>query len=145
MHGNLKPENILINKDKKVILSDAGIGYGLNGKFNLLNNESMMQSRYLEKIALSNSSITLERDIWSCGVIFLELVLGRSSLTNAQIDELGPDKVVHMLSNIKAYSKEMVQFISRCFIKIPSSRPKVKDLMADQWFSKTIFLNRQLI
>lgn len=83
IHRDIKPQNILVNKDQSVKIADYGLArnYGLHSTFTPVvvtlwyrSPELLLQCKY-------NTSI----DIWSVGCIFAELYL-RRALFSAQTE-----------------------------------------------------------
>jgi mitogen-activated protein kinase 1/3 len=73
IHRDLKPPNILVNKDCQIKICDFGLGRGLDDSGNLTEYVTTRWYRAPEVI-LSPSQYSKAMDIWSIGCIFAELM-----------------------------------------------------------------------
>lgn len=74
VHLDLKPENILIDKKKGVKISDFGICKNLEHSLSVTSTFKGTIS-YMSPERLCNRAYSFNADIWSLGVIALEIVL----------------------------------------------------------------------
>lgn len=89
MHRDLKPNNVLVNKDCKLKICDLGLARGFD--FEDENKTTYVVTRWYRapEVILKASEYTKAIDIWSIGCIFAEL-LGRTPLFPGQnyLDQL---------------------------------------------------------
>lgn len=73
MHWDLKPENVLINKDFEVWICDFGSAKYCNGK----KNSTFVVSMFYRapELYLNYQSYDFRIDIWSFGCILAEMIL----------------------------------------------------------------------
>ena len=89
LHRDLKPQNLLINKDNVLKIGDFGLarGYGIPVK-NYTNEVVTLWYRPPD-VLLGNKTYGTTVDMWSIGCIFAEMVLGKPLFTgNSENDQL---------------------------------------------------------
>jgi len=146
IHRDIKAENLLVNLDGTVKLSDFGVSARLMDKKS--KRKSYVGTPYWmapevikgEEIGGYNEKV----DIWSLGITCIEMATGKPPN-----HRLGPGEVVIAIVE-KApptvhgdFSKTMKNFIAQCLIKDPNNRPSVKELMKHEFIKtakKTIYL-----
>lgn len=78
IHGDIKPANILIDKDGNLKLCDFGLSFGLlNVGSDAVSNAKISSPLYRD-IEIDNleKSFSFEIDLWSAGIVMLEIVTG---------------------------------------------------------------------
>lgn len=128
-HGHLIPSNIIIGNDGIIKLSDFYINPFIEST-SLFENILERQNRYTNLNILQKNN-----DIWSLGVILLDLTFGKDCLSDNEISKITPKKVKSLFQYDSFYSNEMSQFISQCF-EIKTKRPKIIELLESLWISK---------
>lgn len=142
VHRDLKPENLLYvteDPNSQLVLADFGIAKELLTPDEVLTSAAGSFG-YCAPEVLTGTGHGKPCDIWSLGVIAFTLLGGyspfRSENVNDFLQEVQNDPVVifhkQYWKNISQYAKD---FIERCLIVNPKSRPSAKELLSDPWIT----------
>lgn len=129
IHGNLKPENILIDNYSLLKVSDFSLEMWRNGNTELSSKENGYLSPEIKKGKIHS----LSDDIWSFGVVILELSYGRNTFNESEISKMNPKKIKIEFERRGGYSNEMCSFVCKCFERKGRNRAKVIELLKDKW------------
>ena len=131
-HGDIKPENILLDSNFNVKLSDFGFS-----KTNLISgDESKSGTLYYAapELFVKGNFDSLKTDIWSIGITLYCLdqndfpyIVGDQDFVIDQITSLN----FHLNDNI---SSSLLKIFKRC-TACPEKRPNIDELMNDEYFS----------
>ena len=76
IHRDLKPQNIMIQEDGQIKITDFGIAMALNSTQLTQTNSVMGSVHYLPPEQASGKGSTIKSDIYSMGILFYELLTG---------------------------------------------------------------------
>lgn len=135
LHRDIKPANILFNVKGQVKVTD----FGISSVGQRLNSTVIGTTKYLSPERLSASKYGFASDIWSIGIVLIELVTGRfpfdsvSSIFDLKvaIDELSVEDLVP--SSITGHFLELLKF---CLQKNPDNRIPAKYFLRSPWFEQ---------
>ncbi|XP_031491897.1 G-type lectin S-receptor-like serine/threonine-protein kinase At5g35370 [Nymphaea colorata] len=84
IHCDIKPENILLNDPKQIKLSDFGLSKLLTLEQSNLFTTMRGTRGYLAPEWLTNSAISEKTDVYSYGMVLLEIIRGRKNCSAAE-------------------------------------------------------------
>ena len=137
MHRDIKPDNVLVNTQGFVKLTDFGITKQLDetiaggwaGTF-------CGTLFYLSPERMENEKYSYEGDIWSIGILLIELMTGHYPYQKHK-------GILEMLEQIKYdpspnlpetyFSADLRDFLSRCLKKKPHERDSAIALLSHPW------------
>ncbi|NXC97494.1 MP2K5 kinase, partial [Certhia familiaris] len=128
---DVKPSNMLVNTRGQVKLCDFGVSTQL---VNSIAKTYVGTNAYMAPERISGEQYGIHSDVWSLGISFMELALGRFPYPQVR---LFITAVCHC--DIHSYespvlpagefSEPFVHFITQCMKKQPKERPAPEDLM----------------
>ncbi|NXW04128.1 MP2K5 kinase, partial [Fregetta grallaria] len=131
LHRDVKPSNMLVNTRGQVKLCDFGVSTQL---VNSIAKTYVGTNAYMAPERISGEQYGIHSDVWSLGISFMELALGRFPYPQVR---LFITAVCHC--DIHSYespvlpagefSEPFVHFITQCMKKQPKERPAPEDLM----------------
>ena len=154
IHRDIKGANILLSEDGYAKLGDFGVGTKLLLKENF--RSSIKGSPYwMSPQVIQKENYDSKTDIWSLGITCIELTQGEPPFS-----ELNPNEVMDIIGNKKFtfndffmgkksnYSKEFINFISKCLEINPQNRGSAKELIRHSFIVKyakdNIFMKKLL-
>ena len=131
-HRDLKPENVLLSSDGSVKLADFGLAtkdsisddFGCGSTF-YMSPECQKQPHYAERYA------SAPNDIWSLGIILVNLTCGRNPWKRASYDDStyrAFRKDPSFLQSILPISPELNAILSKIFEIDPTKRISIREL-----------------
>lgn len=101
IHFDIKPENILLDKNFNAKVSDFGLSKLIEREQKVVVTTLKGTLGYLAPEWLRSSFITEKVDVYSFGVVVLEILCGRRNLDRSQ-----PEEAMHLLSVFEKKAKE---------------------------------------
>jgi len=139
VHRDLKPANLMLTTEGLVKISDFGISSELDSTMGMCNT-FVGTANYMSPERLSASEYSFPSDIWSFGLIMLELIMGQYPYPNAtnyfQLLSNIMDGEVPKVPEEVDLSKELRDFVSLCLSKEPSKRPTAAELLDHPWMKQ---------
>jgi tRNA A-37 threonylcarbamoyl transferase component Bud32 len=137
VHRDVKPGNILVTPDGRVLLTDFGIAKGLDGGDDLTSDNVMMgTAKYLSPEQVRGRKLDGRADLYSLGLVLYECLAGRvpfigetdadTALARLQRD---PTDLARLRPTL---SRGLVDLIHRLLARNPNRRPATgADLRAE--------------
>ncbi|XP_066336994.1 uncharacterized protein [Miscanthus floridulus] len=134
IHMDLKPLNILLDDDMVPKITDFGISR-FDGKSQTMSKERHYTLGYCAPEYRSNGKFSLKSDIYSLGVIILELVTGSKemcSITNVcrRWRHRWRKSGKHIRLEYQQVTK-CLELALRCMSEQPTDRPHIKDIITE--------------
>ena len=142
IHRDIKGANILLSEDGYAKLGDFGVGTKLLLKENY--RTSIKGSPYwMSPQVIQKENYDSKTDIWSLGITCIELTQGEPPFS-----DLNPNEVMDFIGNKKFifddffqkkksnYSKEFINFVSKCLKINPEKRANAKELIKHEFIVK---------
>lgn len=134
IHRDIKPSNVLINSKGQIKLCDFGVSKKL---INSIADTFVGTSTYMSPERIQGNVYSIKGDVWSLGLMIIELVTGEFPLGGHNDT---PDGILDLLQRIvnepsprlpkdRIYSKEMTDFVNRCCIKNERERSSIHELL----------------
>ena len=129
VHRDVKPGNILVTPDGRVLLTDFGIAKGLDGAGDDLTSDNVMMgtAKYLSPEQVRGRKLDGRADLYSLGLVLYECLAGRvpfigetdadTALARLQRD---PTDLARLRPTL---SKGLVELVHRLLSRNPNRRP----------------------
>ena len=136
IHRDLKPQNIMIEDDGQVKITDFGIAMALNSTQLTQTNSVMGSVHYLPPEQAAGKGSTIKSDIYSLGIIFYELLSGSLPFRGENAVEIALKHMKEPLPNLMEENSGIPQSIENIIMKATAKNPKnryndVKDMHHD--------------
>lgn len=139
VHRDMKPANLMLTKEGLVKISDFGISSELDSTMGMCDT-FVGTANYMSPERLSGGEYSYPSDIWSFGLIMLELIVGEYPYPNAtnyfQLLNNIIEGEVPCVPSTYALSADLVDFVKACLSKEPAKRPTVCELEAHPWMKQ---------
>lgn len=146
VHRDMRPSNILLTHDFTAMVGDFGLAKMSSNMDGSSETRVIGSLGYVAPEYIESSIVTSKTDVYSYGVVLLELITGRkavdmqrckgeifltewarSKLNRHQIDELVDQRIVDSL-DMQEFNR-MVKAASLCIKKNPMNRPGISQIL----------------
>ncbi len=124
IHRDLKPQNIMIQDDGGIKITDFGIAMALNSTQLTQTNSVMGSVHYLPPEQASGKGSTIKSDIYSMGIIFYELLTGVLPFKGDNAVEIALKHMKDPLPSVIKQSPSIPQSIENVILKATAKNPK---------------------
>ena len=138
IHRDLKPQNVLVDKDDHVFVSDFGLAKTLEVHASMLTAAGEVNGtpRYMSPEQVESNPVDHRTDIYSLGLILYEMVTGDLPFASDSVLQAMYQRVTLAPKNPKAANPDLpdylVNIILRCIEKDPQQRYQhARDILAD--------------
>ena len=124
IHRDLKPQNIMIQDDGQIKITDFGIAMALNSTQLTQTNSVMGSVHYLPPEQASGKGSTTKSDIYSMGIIFYELLTGKLPFKGDNAVEIALKQMRDPIPSLKEDNPNIPQSIENIILKATAKNPK---------------------
>ncbi len=124
IHRDLKPQNIMIQDDGQIKITDFGIAMALNSTQLTQTNSVMGSVHYLPPEQASGKGSTIKCDIYSMGILFYELLTGILPFKGDNAVEIALKHMKEPLPSVRKQNPSVPQSIENIIIKATAKNPK---------------------
>lgn len=139
MHRDIKPSNVLVNSRGHIKLCDFGVSGEL---VNSIADTFVGTSTYMAPERIQGAQYTIKSDVWSVGLMIMELAIGRFPFNSGKDDdddEAGVGGILDLLQQIvheapprlpksSAFPQILDDMIQACLSNKTESRPTPREL-----------------
>lgn len=124
VHRDLKPQNIMIQDDGQIKITDFGIAMALNSTQLTQTNSVMGSVHYLPPEQAAGKGATIKSDIYSMGIIFYELLTGELPFKGDSAVEIALKQMKEPLPDVHKLNNDIPQSIENTILKSTAKNPK---------------------
>ena len=136
IHRDLKPQNILIDENKNVKITDFGIAVAVSQDSLTQTNTLMGSVHYLSPEQARGSIATKQSDIYSLGIILFELLTGKVPFEGETAVSIALKHFREEIPSVREQNKKLPQALENVIIKATAKEPaerysSVNEMAAD--------------
>lgn len=133
VHADVKPQNILLNKDNQVKITDFGIAQALSDS-QPSRRESVVwgSPHYFAPEQAQGERPSAASDVYSIGVVIFEMLTGKLPYSGANQQELAMAHIRAPIPKVTDFNPAVPDGLSQIVYKVMSKSPDDRYRMADQ-------------
>ncbi len=124
IHRDLKPQNIMIQDNGEIKITDFGIAMALNNTQLTQTNSVMGSVHYLPPEQASGKGSTVKSDIYSMGILFYELLTGSLPFRGENAVEIALKQIKDEIPSIREKNPAIPQSIENIVMRATAKNPK---------------------
>lgn len=124
IHRDLKPQNIMIQDDGQIKITDFGIAMALNSTQLTQTNSVMGSVHYLPPEQAAGKGSTIKSDIYSMGIIFYELLTGELPFKGENAVEIALKQMKETIPDIHEDNASIPMSVYNIVLKSTAKNPK---------------------
>jgi hypothetical protein len=124
IHRDIKPRNILVNKDNNPMLLDFGIAEAFNAYLRITENKLIGSPDYMSPEQISNLAYDQRTDIYSLGCVMYEMFTGRKPYISEDLTHLFMAKLDHDPRPPSVFNPEIPTELEKIITKAMQKNPK---------------------
>ena len=124
IHRDLKPQNIMIQDNGEVKITDFGIAMALNNTQLTQTNSVMGSVHYLPPEQASGKGATVKSDIYSLGIMLFELLTGTLPFKGENAVEIAFKQIKDDIPSVREINPEIPQSLENVVLKATAKNPK---------------------
>lgn len=124
IHRDIKPQNVLINKDKILKIFDFGIAKALSETSMTQTNHVLGTVQYLSPEQAKGEKTNETTDIYSIGVVLYEMLVGEPPFSGETAVSIAIKHIQETVPNITDTHPDIPQSLSNVVLKATEKNPK---------------------
>lgn len=138
VHRDIKPHNLLTNRQGEVKISDFGLARTLND--NYTSTKTFVGTLlYMAPERIGGGDYSYPADIWSFGLALISVALGRYPLPTQDgffglVDSVANEQCLKLPA--ESYSEDCRSFVEQCLMIDPDERPSAEALLQHPFINK---------
>lgn len=132
IHRDLKPQNVLINEDGVVKITDFGIAIALSETSITQTNSMLGSVHYLSPEQARGSMATNQSDIYAIGIILYEILTGKVPFDGESAVTIALKHFQDEIPSIRIYDKNVPQSLENVVLKATAKEPTDRYKTADE-------------
>jgi len=124
IHRDIKPQNIMIEDDGKIKITDFGIAMALNATQLTQTNSVMGSVHYLPPEQASGKGATIKSDIYSLGILMYELLTGTVPFKGDNAVEIALKHMKDKIPSIRKQNPAIPQAAENILLKATAKNPR---------------------
>ena len=124
IHRDLKPQNIMIQDNGEIKITDFGIAMALNNTQLTQTNSVMGSVHYLPPEQASGKGATVKSDIYSMGIMFFELLTGSLPFKGENAVEIAFKQIKDDIPSVRELNPSIPQSVENIVLKATAKNPK---------------------
>ena len=124
IHRDLKPQNIMIQDNGEIKITDFGIAMALNNTQLTQTNSVMGSVHYLPPEQASGKGATVKSDIYSMGIMFFELLTGSLPFKGENAVEIAFKQIKDDIPSVRDINPSIPQSVENIILKATAKNPK---------------------
>jgi len=124
IHRDIKPQNIMIEDDGRIKITDFGIAMALNATQLTQTNSVMGSVHYLAPEQASGKSATIKSDIYSMGILMYELITGTVPFRGDNAVEIALKHMKDKIPSIRKQDPSIPQSVENILLKATAKNPR---------------------
>ena len=141
IHRDLKSDNILMNTQGKIKISDLGFSIQLTQERSARNTIAGTPCWIAPEI-IKCAGYGIEADIWSFGVLIIEILEGEPPHIRLSQEEIFQEIITNnvSLANPENVNPDYIRLINSCIQQSPANRKSARELLEDPIFQHKALL-----
>ena len=124
IHRDIKPQNIMIQDDGRIKITDFGIAMALNATQLTQTNSVMGSVHYLPPEQASGKGATFKSDIYSMGILMYELLTGTVPFKGDNAVEIALKHMKDKIPSIRKQDPSIPQSVENILMKATAKNPR---------------------
>ncbi|KAJ3311308.1 Map microtubule affinity-regulating kinase [Boothiomyces sp. JEL0838] len=134
VHRDLKLENLLLDANRNLLISDFGLGRTFEStKLHLLETYCGTPNYAAVELICGIPYIGVKADIWSAGVVLYFFQTGQPPFVGATIAKLYEQVKALSYPILPKFTPAFIHLLKKIFVKDPAERISMEELRNDPW------------